>query len=276
MMKKTQQTIIDELHVKPVIDCEEEVNTRVAFLKDYLLHTGKKGYVLAISGGQDSALAGRLAQLAVQSLRDTTGASYQFIAVRLPYGVQRDEADAQLALEFIQPDTTVTVNIQEAVDASIKAFTAGTGEQLTEFLKGNNKARERMKVQYDLGAFYDLIVIGTDHAAEAVTGFFTKYGDGGADVIPLTGLDKTQGKMLLQFLGAPSVLYEKAPTADLRDDMPGRPDEDELGMTYREIDLYLEGKEVDAEIREKLEKRYRMTEHKRQLPVTPYDTWWRQ
>jgi NAD+ synthase len=93
--------------------------------------------------------------------------------------------------------------------------------------------------------------VGTDHAAEAVTGFYTKFGDGGADITPLSGLDKRQGKALLQYLGAPAKLYDKTPTADLEEDKPMRPDEEALGVRYDEIDDYLEGREVSPAAAEK-------------------------
>lgn len=274
-MKSIQEKIIQELNVKPVINAEEEVVNRIDFLKKYLLKTGKKGFVLSISGGQDSSLAGRLTQMAVEQLRNETNKEYRFIAVRLPYGVQRDEDDAQLALKFIKPDQIVTINIKEAVDSSARSFKEGTGEEISDYLKGNIKARERMKVHYDLAGYYDLVVVGTDHAAEALTGFFTKYGDGGVDVTPLTGLDKRQGRMLLEHLGAPERLYLKTPTADLLDNKPGRADEDELGISYSQIDDYLEGKDMPEEIADKIEKRYLATEHKRRTPVNPFDTWWK-
>ncbi|MGC4377080.1 ammonia-dependent NAD(+) synthetase [Fictibacillus sp. Mic-4] len=275
-MNDLQQKIIDALHVKPEIDPKNEIKNRIQFMKDYLKKTGMKGFVLGISGGQDSSLAGRLAQLAVESLRKETGEDYQFIAVRLPYGVQKDEEDAKRALRFIRPDRTITVNIKKAVDASVYSFEEATGMKLSDFLKGNEKARERMKVQYDIAGAYQLLVIGTDHAAEAVTGFYTKHGDGACDLVPLFGLTKRQGKALLKELGADEKIYMKIPTADLEDEKPLLPDEHALGVTYEEIDDYLEGKEINDDARKKLEKRYIMTEHKRQLPTSIFDDWWKQ
>jgi NAD+ synthase len=275
-MATIQQQIQEELHTKPTIDQKEEIKTRVQFLKDYLVKSHTKGYVLGISGGQDSTLAGKLAQIAVDELNaEANDSTYQFIAVRLPYGIQHDEDDANLAMEFIEPSVSKSVNIKAAVDASEAAFNEATGQEMSDFHKGNTKARERMKVQYDLAAHYGCLVIGTDHAAEAITGFFTKYGDGACDIAPLFGLNKRQGKELLKTLEAPERLYVKIPTADLEDDKPGLPDEEALGMTYDNLDDYLEGKEVDASIVEKIEARYRMTEHKRQLPVTIFDSWWK-
>ncbi|MGG1574048.1 ammonia-dependent NAD(+) synthetase [Fictibacillus sp. NRS-1165] len=275
-MNETQQKIIQDLNVKPEINPREEIQSRVSFMKEYLKRNGLQGFVLGISGGQDSSLAGRLAQLAINELRqETNDDNYQFIAVRLPYGVQKDEEDAQHALKFIQPDKTITVNIKGAVDASAQAFQEATGQKITDFLKGNIKARERMKVQYDIAASNRSLVIGTDHAAEAITGFFTKYGDGACDLVPLTGLSKRQGKELLKELGAEERLYMKVPTADLEDDKPLVPDETALGISYEELDDYLEGKEVSSEVKEKIEHRYQITEHKRHLPAAPGDNWWK-
>lgn len=274
-LRELQKQIIKELNVKSVINSEEEVANRIDFLKEYLLKTGKKGYVLGISGGQDSSLTGRLTQIAVEQLRNEIGKEYIFIAVRLPYGAQKDEDDAQLALEFIKPDKILTVNIKEAVDSSVRAFNTGIDGEISDYLKGNIKARERMKVQYDIAGYYDLVVVGTDHAAEAITGFFTKYGDGGVDIEPLVGLNKRQGRMLLEYLDAPERLYLKTPTADLLDNKPGRADEDELGIRYEQIDDYLEGKDMSEDISGKIETRYAQTEHKRRMPVSPFDTWWK-
>lgn len=274
MSESIQSRIIAELNVKPIVNAKEEVKARVDFLKNYLLTSRAKGFVLGISGGQDSTLAGRLCQLAVEELRQE-GKDATFIAVRLPYGNQKDEDDAQAALQFIKPDRQLTFNILDAVDAVANSFQQSADESLSDFNKGNVKARMRMIAQYAIGGQYGLLVVGTDHAAEAITGFFTKYGDGGADLLPLSGLNKRQGRVLLQELGAEERLYLKAPTADLLDQKPGQTDETELGMSYEEIDDYLEGKAISTESTTKLEKRYLMTEHKRQLPATMFDDWWR-
>jgi NAD+ synthase len=117
--------------------------------------------------------------------------------------------------------------------------------------------------------------VGTDHAAEAVTGFFTKYGDGGTDILPLTGLSKRQGRALLAELDAPERLYLKPPTADLLDHNPGQTDEANLGLRYEQIDDYLEGLHVDDEVADAIEKRFLATEHKRRVPASMFDEWWR-
>ena len=269
-----QQQIADDLGVQPEIDPQTEIDRRVQFLADYLVTTGAHGFVLGISGGQDSTLAGRLAQLAVEKARER-GARASFIAVRLPYRVQLDADDAAAALAFIAADRAIEVNIQYGVDGVEKDIEQAAGADISDFNRGNIKARIRMVTQYALAGHDRMLVIGTDHAAEAVTGFYTKFGDGAADLLPLSGLTKRQGKALLRTLGAPDRLWLKVPTADLLDGQPGRADEDELGLTYEQIDDYLEGRQVDADVAARIESKYLATEHKRRLPVTPTDTWWR-
>ena len=273
--KGLQKEIVDKLGVKPTIDVAVEIESRVDFLVNYLRTTRAAGYVLGISGGQDSTLAGKLAQLAVEKARDE-GLEAQFVAVRLPHGVQADEDDAQLALNFIAPDETVTVNIEPATTAVSTAVAEALGmERLGDFNKGNVKARMRMIAQYAIAGERGLLVVGSDHAAENITGFFTKHGDGAADLIPLAGLNKRQGAAMLQHLGANPRLWEKVPTADLEEDRPALPDEDALGVTYQQIDDYLEGKPVDDAAAQRLEHLWRIGQHKRHLPPGPAETWWR-
>ncbi|ALC06659.1 NH(3)-dependent NAD(+) synthetase [Corynebacterium deserti GIMN1.010] len=276
-MTNTQSEIVKELFVHPEIDIKAEVEARVQFLVDYLRVSGAKGFVLGISGGQDSTLAGRLAQLAVEKIRAEDGSEHTFYAVRLPYGIQADEDDAQVALGFINPDKSLTVNIKEAADATDATVAAALGiEELTDFNRGNIKARQRMVAQYAIAGQHGLLVIGTDHAAENVTGFFTKFGDGAADLLPLYGLNKRQGAALLQHLGAPSSTWMKVPTADLEENRPSLPDEEALGVTYVEIDDYLENKStVSAQAQSRIEHLWNVGQHKRHLPATPQDTWWR-
>ena len=271
-----QNRIIEELHVLPSIDAVKEIRKSVDFLKEYAKKNSfLKGFVLGISGGQDSTLTGKLAQIAVDELNEEAGsAKYSFWAVRLPYGVQADEKDCQDALAFIAPTESLTVNIKPAVDASVASLN-NVGIELSDFVKGNEKARERMKVQFAIAAMKGAVVLGTDHAAEAVTGFYTKFGDGGADLVPIFRLNKRQGKQLLAELNCPEHLYLKVPTADLEEDRPSLPDEAALGLTYDQIDDYLEGKEIPKESRTILEEHYLRSQHKRNLPITIFDEFWK-
>lgn len=271
-----QEEIIRQLGVKASIDPQEEIRKTVDFLKAYLRkHSFLKTYVLGISGGQDSTLAGKLAQMAIAELREeTSDQAYQFIAVRLPYGVQADDADAQKALAFIAPDQTLTINIKAAVDGQAVALQQA-GIEISDFNKGNIKARQRMISQYAIAGQMAGAVIGTDHAAENITGFFTKFGDGGADILPLFRLNKRQGKALLKVLGADAALYEKVPTADLEDQKPGLADEVALEVTYQDIDDYLEGKLISKVAQATIEKWWHKGQHKRHLPITIFDDFWK-
>ncbi|WP_203715031.1 ammonia-dependent NAD(+) synthetase [Asanoa siamensis] len=274
-MADLRQRILADLGVRATIVPKVEIRQRVTFLKDYLRSTPARGFVLGVSGGQDSTLTGRLCQLAAEEVR-AEGGDAVFVAVRLPYGVQADEDDAQTALGFIRPDRAVVANVKPATDDVATEAARALGQAgLRDLVRGNVKARERMVVQYAIAGELNLLVVGTDHAAEAVTGFFTKYGDGGVDLTPLTGLTKRQGAALLQELGAPPSAWEKVPTADLEDDRPALPDEVALGLTYAQIDDYLEGVEVAPEIAAKVESVYLATRHKRAVPATPLDDWWR-
>ncbi|MGL5406301.1 MAG: ammonia-dependent NAD(+) synthetase [Propionibacteriaceae bacterium] len=270
--KALQEKIRTELEVVRDFDVKHEVERRISFLADYLTHTGCAGYVLGISGGVDSSVGGRLAQLACERVR-TSGAQATFVAMRLPYGTQADEADAQRALTFIQPDETLTVNIKPAVDGMWDQLEhAGlvvADPSKEDFVRGNVKARERMIAQFTVAGARNMLVVGTDQAAEALVGFYTKFGDGAADLTPLTGLPKRRVKEIARFLGAEERVVEKVPTADLEDNKPLVADEVALGVAYHDVDAYLEGEEVSAEAETTILRWYRRTAHKRALPVTP-------
>lgn len=273
-MRPLQAKIIADLHVQPTINPEAEIQRSVEFLKQYLINNPQyNSLVIAISGGQDSTLAGKIGQLAIDELRASQfNMPYQFIAIRQPYGEQQDEDDAQAALDFIQPDKVITTNIQAATDAMTRDLRSA-GLVVDDLSRGSIKPKMRMIAQYAVAREHNGVVIGTDHAAEAFAGFFTKYGDGGTDINPLWRLNKRQGRDMLIALNAPNSLYEKVPSADLEDDRPQLPDEVALGVTYENIDNYLEGKSIPTSDAEKIEQLYLTSQHKRHQPVTIYDTW---
>ncbi|EPJ77492.1 MULTISPECIES: ammonia-dependent NAD(+) synthetase [Pseudomonas] len=275
-MQGVQLQIAEQLKVQPPFADESalqaEVARRIVFIQDCLQNARLKTLVLGISGGVDSLTAGLLAQRAVEELRSSTGDdSYRFIAVRLPYLVQHDEHEAQASVDFIKPDERHTVNIGPAVKAlatEVKAF-EGQHASAVDFVVGNTKARMRMVAQYTIAGAHQGLVIGTDHAAEAVMGFFTKFGDGACDLAPLSGLVKNQVRAIARHFGAPESLVEKIPTADLEDLVPGKPDEASHGVTYAEIDAFLHGEPVREEAFKIICDTYRKTQHKRELPYAP-------
>lgn len=260
-----QQEIISRFGVKPTIQVEEEVRRRVDFLKKQVQDANMSGLLIAISGGLDSAVAAALCKRATDELTDESGKEYITLGVFQPYGEQEDIGDSYKTAEALQLKHTVETNILEAVDEialeveyAFRAF--GTPRHLSRAGKGNVKARTRMVMQYALAFDMNLLVVGTDHASESVTGFFTKWGDGAVDVNPLSSLSKRQVYMLGEYLGVPKEVLTKVPTAGLWD---GQTDEQELGIPYDAINDYLEGKTVDQEAREKIEQQYKRTEHKR-------------
>lgn len=271
--------IIAQMRVLPEIDTNIEIQRRVKFIKQQLRNAGMTTLVLGISGGVDSTTCGRLAQLAIDELNDEYGAGYQFIAVRLPYGTQHDEDEAQMAVHFIKPTRSVSVDIKASVDAmhqtTLTALESGSENTISEakadFAKGNVKARCRMIAQYHIAALNNGLVLGTDHSAENITGFYTKWGDGACDLAPLFGLSKRQVRSLAAKLGAPELLVGKTPTADLECLAPQKADEAALGLTYDQIDDFLEGKPVAPEVAQRLISIYLKTQHKRDPIPTIYD-----
>lgn len=276
----TRDDIIKAMRVSPSIDVAFEIKRRISFIASQLEKANSKRLVLGISGGVDSTTCGRLAQLAINQLNEKHHRDeYQFIAVRLPYSTQADEADAQQALSFIQPSIQTQMNVQPGADAiheqTLKALKdtslALPNEAAVDFAKGNVKARTRMVLQYEIAALTGALVLGTDHSAENLTGFYTKWGDGACDLAPLFGLSKRQVRMIAQALDAPKHLVDKIPTADLESLAPQKADEAALGLSYDEIDDFLEGKAINDEIAVKLIDIYQRTEHKRQPIPTVYD-----
>ena len=242
-------TIRQLMQVLPEIDPKHEIRRRVDFIKAQLVSSGLKSLVLGISGGVDSTTCGKLAQIAVDQLNAENN-GYQFIAVRLPFNELQDEADAQTALRFINATRTVTVNIEDGTQGLHQQVLAGlTAADIAspnaaaiDFSKGNLKARQRMAAQYHIAGIVAGLVIGTDHSAENVTGFYTKWGDGACDLAPLFGLNKRQVRQIASYLNAPSLLVGKTPTADLEELAPQKADELALGLSYDHLDDFLEGR----------------------------------
>ena len=268
-----QLKIVQELKVVHAFNSAAEVVRRATFLADQLINHDRKTLILGISGGVDSLVAGYLVRNAIERARNR-GHQAQFIAVRLPYGVQHDEADAQLALTLLKPDQIMTIDIKPATDSLVQGLRA-TGLLFSDathedFIIGNIKARQRMVAQYGIAGATEGLVVGTDHAAEALMGFFTKYGNGACDVAPLSGLIKHQVRQLGLAFGAPESLVMKTPTGDLESLTPGKPDEETFGITYAQIDEFLKGNRVDAAIYDIIVKQYRATAHKRGLPTDPF------
>ncbi|RKQ96930.1 NH(3)-dependent NAD(+) synthetase [Kushneria sinocarnis] len=267
-----QSQIIEALGVEGSFEAEQAIEQRIEFLCHQLRDNGLSALVLGISGGLDSSTAGRLCQLAVERLREQSYPA-TFYALRLPYGEQADESDARHALQFIRPDRELGINVKPASDAQLDTLKQGGLEfrdaYHEDFVLGNIKARQRMIAQYAVAGTHDGLVVGTDHPAEAVMGFFTKFGDGACDITPLGGLNKRRIRAVADALGADESISGKTPTADLESLTPQRSDEDAFGISYDDIDDYLEGRSVSEHVERTIVEAYRKTAHKRELPRAP-------
>lgn len=217
------------------------------------------GYVLGLSGGIDSAVCLGL-------LAKTKAPLRVFI---LPSAVNRAEDldDTRALLQNTVCDGKL-ISIQpmyDAVMASIEDALEPDPER-TEVLHGNLMARLRMLTLYTIAQSHRAVVVGTDNAAESYTGYFTKFGDGAADVLPLAHLRKEQVYELGALLGVPDRVMNKAPSAGL---WPGQTDEAEMGVTYRELDAFLRGETVPQTARERISYWHERSHHKRMLPPVP-------
>ena len=271
-LSPARRAIIRDLGVSTDFDVQAEIDRRTAFLAERLTTTGATALVIGVSGGVDSLVAGRLCRSAVDRAREQ-GHSAEYVAMHLPYGTQKDEDDAVRAMEFTAPDRCLTVDVRPVSDVMAETLRAAgmtyDSAATEDFVLGNIKARQRMIAQYAVSGGLRGLVVGTDHAAESVTGFFTKYGDGGVDLVPLAGLTKRRVRAIGTELGADDDLVHKVPTADLESLSPMKSDEEATGLTYEQIDDFLEGFPVEARVEESLVKQYRSSAHKRALPTTP-------
>lgn len=260
-----QQDIIARFGVKPTIDVDQEIRKRVDFLKEYILRTNTNGLLIAISGGIDSAVVTGLCKQATDELTEEKGSEYKTVGVFQPYGAQEDIEHSYATAQAFQLKYQIETNIEEAVDelaleTEYGMKQIGVHRHASRGAKGNIKARTRMVVQYALAFDLNLLVVGTDHASEALTGFFTKWGDGAVDLNPMSSLHKRQVRQLAERLGVPQSIIDKVPTAGLWD---GQTDEAELGISYEDNCDYLEGKQIAPDVQAKLEEQYKRTEHKR-------------
>jgi len=233
------------------MDLKEYKDYLVKFLKDYATDHKIKGFTVGVSGGIDSAV--------VTCLLKETGLPVQ--AVIIP--IDSTALDIKDALELC---------VSNGVNYKVVDLTK-TYKKLHKQLKLSNKLananikpRLRMTTLFALAQEEGHIVVGTDNADEFYTGYFTKFGDGAYDIMPLRYMVKSEVYELAKMFNIPESIMSKAPTAGIMD---GVTDESEMGVTYKDLDNYLLGKKVDKDIKEKIELLHTKSEHKRNTAVLP-------
>ena len=276
-MKMKQREILNALALDFARDHqsqEEYINAKIEEIKcatkEYLMSTGMKGFMLGLSGGIDSYVS---AALAADAVRDISGLVHLLI---LPNGEQKDIHDALECADALTQRfsniTCETINIRPMYDGLLESIEPSCiREHADAYFLGNSQPRLRMVCQYALGK--GLLVLGTDHATENITGYFTKYGDGGSDYNPMDGLIKPDIYAIAAQYGAPECVMKKAPAAGLG---ISSSDEEELGFTYEQLSQYLRGNLVEKDTMARIVSLYEKSEHKRHLPASPMNLWWKQ
>ena len=237
---------------------EQYIKDIERFLKDYLNDSHMEKYILGISGGVDSSLCAVLAKNAVGKER--------LHCVIIPIeSLPEDEEDAlKLASEY-DLDYTI-IDASESFREHVKEFQRN-GLALDKSTLGNLKARMRMSILYAIAQHEKGLVIGTDNADERYVGYYTKWGDGACDILPIAHLVKSEVVEASKILGMSSALAERVPSAGL---YQGQTDEKELGVSYKELDDFVLGKKVSAAARKRIQHLHKVSAHKRKKIPTPH------
>jgi NAD+ synthase len=251
------------MQLKGMFTVEEKVNQLIEWLRNEVKSAGLNGCIVGISGGIDSAVVTYLIKRAFPE---------NSLGVIMPCkSNSKDKEDAMLVvngsgIEHMEIDLTKS---HETLFSSVQETITNKGEWNERTAKlgdANLRARLRMSTLYTVANNYGYLVVGTDNAAEWHTGYFTKYGDGGVDLVPLVHFTKGQVREMAKALSVPKEIIEKPPSAGLWE---GQTDEDEMGTSYDMIDAYLEGKEIPDRDKEIIEKLHKRSEHKRSLATAP-------
>lgn len=237
-------------------DYKKEFENRVEFIKSVLSQSGAKGIVYGNSGGKDSALVGILCKAACEN---TVGIIMPCTSKR---NYDEDAVDAETVAEKYEIETR-TVDLTPVKEAEIASITDVT--ELNESALANMAPRIRMLTLYSVAAAENRLVAGTGNKSEAYVGYFTKWGDGAHDFNPIADLTVTEIYDFLRFLNAPKRIMEKAPSAALFD---GQTDEEEMGVTYAELDSFLSGENIAEDKRKIIEHMHKLSEHKRKGIIT--------
>ena len=237
------------------MNTEELAQKLVWWIRDRVLAAGCKGVVIGMSGGLDSSV---LAVLCYRAFPRS------MLGILMPcYSSQEEVEHAQaVANQFSIP--TEKVALDNVFDALLRVLPDNdVDSNISRVAKGNLKARLRMLTLYYFANQLKYMVVGSSNRSELSVGYFTKYGDGGVDIMPLGNLVKRQVKELARFLGIPQPIIDKPPSAGLWD---GQTDEGELGLSYEELDRYLVTGQANGELRGRIESMIATSNHKRQPP----------
>ncbi|WP_454959875.1 NAD(+) synthase [Filifactor alocis] len=240
---------------------EQKIRKTVEWLREQVAQSHTRGLILGISGGIDSAVVGFLIKMACPD---------NSLGVIMP--IKSSEKDMEHAKELVEKAnlTHMTLDLTQAHSLMLgivkETMQDAWREDFARISDANTRARLRMTGLYTIANNLGYLVVGTDNAAEIYTGYFTKYGDGGVDVLPIAHLKKSEVYEWAEYLGVPQSILDKAPSADLWE---GQTDEIEMGTTYRFIDAFLDGQEVPEKDREVIERLHRNSEHKRHTASVP-------
>ncbi|MFZ5943308.1 MAG: NAD(+) synthase [Bacillota bacterium] len=239
-----------------------KINQTVDWLEEKVAKAGGKGLLVGVSGGVDSALCSFLIKKAFPE---------NSLGIILPCDSNPQDREDGLkvvktcGLEYLEIKLCdVHADLYSNIEKSISLLNKDNIN--LKLARANLKARLRMSTLYGVANALNYLVVGTDNAAETFTGYFTKYGDGGVDILPITNLNKREVRKWAEVIGVPKEIIEKAPSAGLWIDQT---DEKEMGTTYEMIDDYLEGKEIPEKDRLIIERLHRVSQHKRELPPAP-------
>ena len=241
-----------------LLDAAQLAEKLAWWIRERVSSSGCKGVVLGMSGGVDSSVTAALCQ---QAFPQST------LGVLMPcHSSQQDEEHA-LAVASKFSMATKTVALDSVFDSLLKVLPEDSVDPAASHLaKANLKARLRMLTLYYLANQLKYMVVGASNRSELSVGYFTKYGDGGADILPLGNLVKGQVRELASLLGVPQEIIDKPPSAGL---WPGQTDEGDLGFSYDELDRYLVAGEASDEVRGRIESMMAATDHKRSPPPMP-------
>lgn len=242
------------------MNVENKVKQIVAWLQDKVKGAHVKGLVVGVSGGLDSAV---VAALIKQAFPENS------LGVIMPLkSSSKDVVDAFEVVETLEI-SNMTIDLSQThevlyseVQKKIKSKSEWN-DSSDRIADANLRARLRMSTLYTIATNYNYLVVGTDNASEWYTGYFTKYGDGGVDLLPIVDLTKAEVFEMAAYLELPSAVIDKKPSADLWE---GQTDEEEMGTTYDKIDAHVKGKEIPEADRIKIEQMHARTEHKRNTP----------